>query len=230
MKKAEKIVKKTKKSNSALSVFNLKGKSTSEINVPLWLKKIKPNMKLIAQYVRVYQGNQRQGTVSTKTRGEVKGSTRKIYRQKGTGGARHGSRKAPIFVGGGLVGGPKPKEYKYSLNKKQRNKVFSYAFAVAVKNNIVNLISSSVVDKIPPKTKEAGKFLQSMGYEKNERVLFILEVITDNFKRAFRNIPMVSYKDVKSLSAYDLLSFSRIFITEKAFEMILSSIKDHENK
>ena len=230
MEKTKKIVKKQISKKSGIPVFNLKGKVVSEVVLPVWLKKVNPNMNLIAQYVRIYQMNQRQGTVSTKARSEVKGSTRKIYRQKGTGRARHGSIKAPIFVGGGIVGGPRPKKYELSLSKKQKKRVFIYALSLAVNNKLIKLVESNSINKISPKTKEADKFLKNMGYGK-DKILLVLENMTDNFKRAFRNLPRVKYREMKSLNAYDLISFQSILMTNKALEFILSLAKSrNENK
>src|SRR3989339_216040 len=112
------------KKNITLSVrvFSIDGKEkkTIELNKNIFDVKVSPS--LLAQAVRVYLANQRAGTASSKTRSEVVGSTRKIYRQKGTGKARHGSLKAPIFVGGGVVGGPKPRDFSLKINKKQKTK------------------------------------------------------------------------------------------------------------
>src|SRR3989338_9847754 len=94
---------------------------------------VEASPRLLAQYVRVYLANRRQGTASAKTRAEVKGSTRKIYKQKGTGKARHGDIKAPIFIGGGVVGGPIPRDFSLKFNKKQKRKVLFYALTLKLK-------------------------------------------------------------------------------------------------
>ena len=205
-------------------------KTKKEIEVPVWIKKIKINKNLLAQYVYVYLNNQRKGTVSTKTRGEVVGSTKKIYRQKGTGRARHGSIKAPIFVGGGVVGGPKPKDFSKKLNKKQKRKALIYALTLASKED--NIMTSDKLFKVKSKTKIAFEQLKKEGIEAGkERVLLVYgKDVGDNFKRAVRNINNLSYKDVNSINAYDLLLKQKIVFERKAFESFLSSLKQDENK
>src|SRR3989344_7204583 len=112
---------KAKKSGSlTVPVYEISGKEKGSLSLPKEAFSVDVNKALLAQAVRVYQSNQRQGTASTKTRGEVVGSTRKIYRQKGTGRARHGDIKAPIFVGGGVAHGPKSANYRKSISQKMR--------------------------------------------------------------------------------------------------------------
>src|SRR5581483_3879222 len=116
------------------SVYDLKGKAIGRVTLPSEVFGVEENPHLLAQAVRVYLANQRQGTVSTKTRGEVQGSTRKIYRQKGTGRARHGGIRAPIFVHGGIVFGPKPREFSLSMPQKMRRLALFTALSGKVKD------------------------------------------------------------------------------------------------
>src|SRR3989338_4919632 len=136
-KKAIKTVKKTetKKSSAGLTipVYDLNGKEKGTVELAKEIFAVEASPKLLAQYVRVYLANRRQGTASTKTRGEITGSTRKIYKQKGTGRDRHGDIKAPIFVGGGTVGGPKPRDYSLKFNKKQTKKALFYSLSLKFK-------------------------------------------------------------------------------------------------
>src|SRR3989338_10897476 len=111
-----------KKTSPSLVIYNIEGKEEKTIELPKDIFSVSANPSLLAQAVRVYLVNQRQGNVKVKTRSEVIGSTRKIYRQKGTGKARHGAIKAPIFVGGGVAHGPKQKDYNLKFNKKMRKK------------------------------------------------------------------------------------------------------------
>src|SRR3989344_6756187 len=160
IKKETKTVKKNnpKKSGEGLTipVYNLEGKEVKTLDVPKEIFSVKPNPKLLAQYVRVYLTNNRQGTASTKTRGEVRGSTRKIYRQKGTGRARHGAITAPIFVGGGVVFGPKPRDYSRKLPQKMKKAALFSALTAKRIDNAVKVIGN--LDTIVPKTKEMAKF------------------------------------------------------------------------
>ena len=113
------------------------------------------------QYVHIYLTNQRQGTVSTKTRSEVRGSTRKIYRQKGTGRARHGAKKAPIFVGGGITFGPKPRIFALSMNKKQKKLALVSALSYALKEKKIS--GAQERPSMEPKTKIHARFLKNAG-------------------------------------------------------------------
>src|SRR3989338_5152877 len=121
-------------------VFDTKGALKKTIDLPKEIFGVQENNILLAQAVRVYLANQRQGTVSTKTRGEVAGSTRKIYRQKGTGRARHGSIRAPIFVHGGLVFGPKPRDYSMKFPKKMRKAALASALSSKVNDAQVKVV------------------------------------------------------------------------------------------
>lgn len=199
------------------------------VEIPAWIKKIKVNKNLLAQYIYVYLSNQRQGTASTKTRGEVVGSTRKIYRQKGTGGARHGSRKAPIFVGGGVVGGPKPKDYSKKLTKKQRRRALIYAFSLAFKdkNIIVGKFSFNKISK----TKDAVNFLRKIKVvPKKDKVLMVFDGMEEKLKRAFRNIEGVTYKNLSSLNAYDFLLQQKIVFNKDVFDKFINFLGKDETK
>src|SRR3989344_7875158 len=127
-------------------VFDLSGKVTTTVTLPEYLFGAKVNRPLMAQAVRVYLANQRAGTQSTKTRGEVDGSTRKIYRQKGTGRARHGGIRAPIFVGGGIAHGPKPHDFSRELPQKMRRAALFSALSGKLKDGEVKIMKN--LDKI----------------------------------------------------------------------------------
>src|SRR6266404_5428662 len=121
----------------SVAVVGIDGKVSGKVSLPGEMFGEKVNKALLAQAVRVYLANQRQGNASTKTRGEVDGSTAKIYRQKGTGRARHGSKRAPIFVKGGIVFGPKPRDFSLSLPQKMKRKALFSALSAKVKDKEV---------------------------------------------------------------------------------------------
>src|SRR4030067_502896 len=118
----KKTAKKEIKNKLETAVYNPDGKVMKKISLPSDVFDVEVKAELLNMAVRIYQANQRLGTHKAKTRGQVTGSTRKIYRQKGTGRARHGDIKAPIFIGGGVVGGPKPRDFSLKLSKKQIKK------------------------------------------------------------------------------------------------------------
>lgn len=211
-------VKIEKKDNLSLPVYDFKAKEIDSLSLPKEIFKFKINEKLLAQSVRVYLANQRQGTVSTKDRGEVAGSTRKIYRQKGTGRARHGSIKAPIFVGGGIVGGPKPRDYSLKINKKQKKQAIFASLSLQLKNKNIIIFSDKILS-IEPKTKKIFELLKNFNLN-DKKVLFVLPKIEKKFILAARNIKKVDFIDAKSINAYKILSYQKLIFFESSIEEI----------
>ena len=181
------------------------------------LLQFKPNPTLLAQYVRVYLANQREGNASTKTRAEVGGTTKKIYKQKGTGGARHGSLKAPIYKGGGVVGGPKPAEYRLQLSKKQRQGTLTSAVAYQVQRGLVSVVESDIV-KLPPKTKTITSFLKKTELNGNKTLFILPDSKSIGLIKSARNIEGVSITHMGSLNAYEILQAKNIIVVADAFE------------
>jgi large subunit ribosomal protein L4 len=227
---AEKTVKTkdpAKKSGLSISVYDIKGAEIKNLELPKELFSVAANNELLAQYVRVYLSNKHQGTASTKTRGDVAGSTRKIYRQKGTGRARHGSIKAPIFVGGGVVGGPKPRDYSLRLNKKQKRKALFMALTLKQKEHNIIAIDNALT--IEAKTKLVAGFLSTLGLA-NKRTLFIFPKIgKNNFILASRNIPLASLVDVFTLNPYNLLQAHKVIFVDNALSVLEKHVSKNEN-
>lgn len=211
---------KTTKMESALTVvvYDIKGKEVGTIELPKEVFGAKINPVLMAQAVRVYLANQRQGDANTKTRGQVDGSTRKIYRQKGTGRARHGGVRAPIFVGGGIAHGPKIKEYALSLSKKMKKAAVISALSQMVKDGKIKVISG--FDKIEPKTKIAAQALSTMNVKK---ALLVMPKHSDNVLRAARNIEKVKVVSAALLTTYDILNAGTLVLMKEAIEVIGST-------
>ena len=199
---------KVPKSGLTVEVLDTKGKSTGTVDLPKEIFGVAINKGLIAQAVRVYLANQRRGTVSTKTRGEVQGSSRKIYRQKGTGRARHGSIRAPIFVHGGLVFGPKPRDYSLVLPQNMRRKALFSALSARVKDGAITIVGG--LEKIQPKTKLMAQALQNVGIPDKKRNVLIILPKTEKEKaniivRAARNIEGVSITFANQLNTYTVM-------------------------
>ncbi|MGB9707447.1 MAG: 50S ribosomal protein L4 [Microgenomates group bacterium] len=218
----KKTEKKSKISDLEIPVFNLSGQTDKKLSLSKKIFSVKVNEKLLATYVRVYLANQRQGTASTKTQGEVSGSTRKIYRQKGTGRARHGSLKAPIFVGGGVVGGPKPRDFSLKMNKKQKRLALFSALTLKVKEKNILIFSSEILN-IQPKTKEALKILEKSNILGEKNLFIFSHFKKKNFLLALRNIPGVNFVEVKTLNPYLVLNYKKIIF----FEDALKTLEDH---
>lgn len=187
------------------SIYNTKGEKISQAAVVTKTNDLPFSPSLLAQAVRVYLANQRQGTVKTKTRGEVAGSTRKIYRQKGTGRARHGDIKAPIFVGGGIIFGPRPKDARLKLNKKMSKKAFQLSLLDKIKNQKLVVITG--LSKIAAKTKTLIQILEKIFSKGIDKEKFLLIYSGEkNLRLAFRNIPNINGALVDTVNTYQLLS------------------------
>jgi large subunit ribosomal protein L4 len=212
-----------------MKVLDLKGKEIKEITLKKEIFASPVNERLIAQYVRVYLANQRQGTASTKMRGEVVGSTRKIYRQKGTGKARHGDIRAPIFVGGGVTFGPKPRDYSLKMNKKQQRKALFDSLTLKYKNNQIEGLEDGFL-KIEPKTKVLYLFLKQTNNNKRKTLLVLPKIEKNNLILASRNIPNLAIVAADSINAYNVLNSEKIFFVEKALELFVNHFfKKNEN-
>jgi large subunit ribosomal protein L4 len=219
----------TKKEGISLDVHNLEGKVVESLALPEEVFGVKINEQLLAQAVRVHLGNRRQGTVSTKTRGEVDGSTRKIYRQKGTGRARHGGIRAPIFVHGGIVFGPKPRDYSLSLPKKMKKAALFSALTAKVQDGNLKLLAG--LEKIEPKTKKFAETMNKLGLtDKKKKILFITNKDIDTVKKAGRNIPGVHIMAAARLNAYDVLNNKQLILMKEAVEEIKNHFIKEETK
>ncbi|MGH9858113.1 MAG: 50S ribosomal protein L4, partial [Acidobacteriota bacterium] len=175
-----------------VNVLGLDGKVIGKMSLPGEIFGEKVNKALLAQAVRVYLANQRQGNASTKTRGEVDGSTRKIYRQKGTGRARHGSLRAPIFVKGGIVFGPKPRDFSLSMPQKMKRKALFSALSAKIQDQQLTVMSG--LEDMKPKTKAFVALLKSLSMEdKKQKALVITASDLANAKRAGSNIQGINF-------------------------------------
>jgi len=194
-----------------LTIYNSEGKQSSAIEVDKKWEKIIINPKTLAQYVHIYLTNQRQGTASAKTRGEVIGSTRKIYKQKGTGRARHGSRKAPIFVGGGVVGGPKPRQFSARFNKQQLTITIQAALAIKLKEKAIIVLEDAALQMLA-KTKSYAQMFDQINPKHHECLLLLTEDYK-NVRRACNNIPYISMEILRNLNPYIILRYRLIIMT-----------------
>ncbi len=202
-----------------IPVYNADGTHTDSIELPKEIFNIEVNNKLLAQYVRVYLYNNREYNASTKTRGEVTGSTRKIYRQKGTGRARHGSIKAPVFVGGGVVFGPRPRNNSLQMNKKQKQKALLVALSQKAHDGAVMCVSNEVLH-IDPKTKNVSSLLVKMGVQNKKNMIIIHSDDKNTLSLGARNIPYISVIDVGSINPYSIINTEILTFTKEAIEVL----------
>lgn len=202
-----------------VKIYDLKGAETESISVAAQIFNAKVNQRLLTQYMHVYLTNQRQGTASTKTRSEVTASSKKIYRQKGTGRARHGAISAPIFVGGGVAGGPKPKEYSLKLNKKQKKAALFSSLTMQFKQgNIIGLTDE--IRTIEPKTKVAAATLSSVLPNKEKSLIVLPDLKTDNFALAVRNLQNIDLVDARNINPYLILKHRKIIFLKNALQVL----------
>lgn len=191
------------------------GKETGTLSLSKEAFGVASNPAVLSQYVRVYLANQRQGNASTKTRSEVVGSTKKIFKQKGTGRARHGSIKAPIFVGGGVAGGPKPRDYSLKMSKKQRKQALFQALTAKQKEKNVWGLSNEFLT-MKPKTASFYKTLKTAGIGGKRTLVLVPKKDKNGLVLAGRNIEGVTFEEVKNVNAYEVMRTSNLLIVEDA--------------
>lgn len=211
------ISKPAKKTSLTVDVFDTKGKVSGSVTLPQEIFGAKINKELLSQAVRVYLANQRTGTASTKDRGEVHGTTKKVWQQKGTGRARHGSKRAPIFVHGGIAFGPRPHDFSLKLSKKMKIRALFSAFSSKVKEKELRVVSG--LEKIEPKTKIMAKCLKNLGIQDEKKVLLITPTGTnvfDNVYRSARNIEGVHISNSNNLNVYKVLDNKLIILMKDA--------------
>jgi large subunit ribosomal protein L4 len=199
-------------------VLDTKGKATSDkITLSDSIYGIEPNDHAIYLDVKQYLANQRQGTHKSKERADITGSTRKIKKQKGTGTARAGSIKSPIFRGGGRAFGPRPRNYRFSLNTKMKRVARRSALSLKAKEEGIFILDGLKFDT--PKTKEFKSILTALKLE-SEKVLFIVSKENDNAYKSAKNIKNTKVVSADSLNTYDVLNARKIVIAKDAVEVI----------
>ena len=208
------------------NLLNISGGKSESIDVSDKIMKLKFNHKLVKYVIDWQLNHQKPRVAKTKQRNEIRGSTKKIYAQKGTGQARHASKKAPLFVGGGQAHGPKGAVYKIKkINKKVRK--LALAQTLAKKNTDKQLHILSDVKKEVKKTKEFNKFLQS---NKLGNALIVSDKDSEkNFSRSARNIKNVKIINDEGANIYDMLKFTNVIITSTSIKKIETRLLDEKN-
>jgi large subunit ribosomal protein L4 len=203
-----------------LTVYKINGETTDrKVVLKDEIFAIEPNDHAIYLDVKQIMANKRQGTHKSKERGEIAGSTRKIKRQKGTGTARAGSIKSPVFRGGGRVFGPQPRDYSFKLNKKVKRIARKSALTYKAEGQSIMVVEDFNFDS--PKTKDFIGMLKAFQLD-NKKVLLVTSETKSNVYLSARNIQKVKYLNANSINTYDILNANKIILVEGALEKIES--------
>jgi large subunit ribosomal protein L4 len=201
-----------------LKVYKIDGSETEEtVELPSDIFEIEPNMHLIHQVVRTYLSNQRQGTHKTKERSEVRGGGKKPWRQKGRGTSRAGTTRSPLWVGGGTIHGPRPREYRLDIPKKAARLARKSALSLKAKSGEIMIVEDMKFDK--PSTKDMNGILKNLNIDK-KKILMLLSEGNKNIYLSGRNLPKMNLLTASDASTYDLINNNMILIQKGAFESL----------
>ncbi len=199
-----------------INIINMKNEPVEKFDFPDEIASADPNPALVYEIVRQYRAGGRQGTHATKTRGLVSGSGRKLWKQKGTGRARIGSIRSPLWRHGGTVFGPQPRDYSYSVPSKKRIAALRSVLAEKVKNNSVFIVDEIVFEN--PKSKAALEFIKTL--QLTNRTLFVDARSNKNLQLSVRNLANVKFSSVASLNIFDALKYRNLVISKPAFTQL----------
>lgn len=199
-----------------LTVVNQEGSEVGNIELSDLVFGIEPNKHVLFDTVIMQQAEQRQGTHATKNRSAVRGGGRKPWRQKGTGRARHGSIRSPIWVGGGVVFGPSPRKYGVKLPRKVRRLALKSAFSTKAQEENVIVVDALTLEA--PKTKEMVTILNNL--EAGEKALIVIEEANEAIMKSARNLPGVTVQTAGSVKVLDILNHDKLILTQSAVEKI----------
>jgi large subunit ribosomal protein L4 len=191
-----------------VKIHNVRGEVVGELELSedVFGAEVKPHLHW--EVVRAQRAARRQGTHATKTRSTVSGTTKKVYRQKGTGNARHGSRKSPVYVGGGVSHGPQPRKYAFHVPKKVRRAALCSALSTRVRNGELVVVDAFGFEQ--PKTRQAVHALRSLGVANG---LVVAAVEDAALHLSMRNIPFIKYIRAEGVNVYDVLKYDRLVLT-----------------
>jgi large subunit ribosomal protein L4 len=202
-----------------VNVLNISGKETgAKVQLPESVFGIEPNDHAIYLDVKQFLANQRQGTHKSKQRNEIAGSTRKLYKQKGTGGARAGSVKSPLFNGGGRVFGPQPRDYSFKLNKKLKSLARKSALSYKAKDNNILILEDFSFDSI--KTKNYIKMEADLNVTNDKTLLVVAGAENNNVYLSSRNLKKTKVISVEQLNTYDVLNAGKLLLTTGAVKTL----------
>ena len=202
-----------------LPLFSKEGKNTGTVTVDEKLFGDKIRKRLLHQVIVIHEANQREGNAHTKTRGEVEGSTKKMWPQKHTGMARMGTKRSPIWVKGGIVFGPRTREYRLGITDSMKRAALNSAILGKIKDKEVSVIEGVDFDK--PQTKEMAKLMKAIGFKRT--VLLAIPKHNDKVWLSARNLQDLSVRPVGELNAYDVVKHKDILLTRGALDALVSA-------
>ena len=202
-----------------LDVLNIKGTKTGRtVELPADIFEVEPNDHVIYLAVKQYLAAQRQGTHKVKTRMEVKGSSKKLHKQKGTGGSRKGNIRNPLYKGGGTIFGPKPRGYDFKLNRKVKDLAKISALSYKAKANSILVVED--IELKAPKTSEMVKILGGLKLA-GKKALFVIPEYNENLHLSLRNIPNLESSQLADVNTYDIVNAEILVLTESAANMFV---------
>ena len=201
-----------------LNVYNIKGEDTGKkVTLEDGVFGIEPNDHIIYMDVKQYMANKRQGTAKSKERSEISGSTRKLGRQKGGGGARRGDVKSPVMIGGGRVFGPKPRDYSFKLNKKEKALARRSALSYKMRDEAITVVEDFTFET--PKTKEFLAVVKNLNIE-NKKLLVVIPENNDPVYLSARNLQKAKITTVSELNTYKILDASHMVLLESSVDAL----------
>ncbi len=211
-----------KKNRIVMPVVDMGNKVVEEIELDAHVFDGSVKKKTLYQAIVGYRANRRLGLAETKTRGEVSGGGKKPWRQKGTGRARHGSTRSPLWRHGGVVFGPHPRDFSYTMPQQIRNEALRSSLNAKIASGDVVLVEK--IHVLAPKTKEFAKFLGALKLPATS-ILCVLESVTENIKRSARNIQGLQLADSSSLNAYDVMNTQKIILSRDSLKNLTKRLK-----
>jgi len=205
-------------------ILNIQGKKTGRtVELPEEIFGIEPNDHVIYLAVKQYLAAQRQGTHKVKTRMEVQGSSKKLHRQKGTGGSRKGNLRNPLYKGGGTIFGPKPRDYDFKLNRKVKDLAKMSALSHKAKGNSIVVVEDIKLDA--PKTKQFTDALKALSIA-DKKILFVLPDNSDNLYLSLRNLPTVEGVLLADVNTYDIVNADVLVLSESAAKVFAEDVTE----
>lgn len=209
----------------SVTVYRRDGSEAGSIELPDDIFGIEPSIPVIHQTVKAYLTNQRQGTASTKTRSEVDVTKSKPWRQKGTGRARSGSANSPVWVGGGIVFGPKPRKHHEHVSKKNRQLALKSVYSIKAAEDSIKVVEDFTLDQ--PKSKEIASMLKALGIDKN-KTIFLFGGKDDVLYKSSRNIPKLNVQIAEHTNAYEVMNSDVVLFMKSAIGRVTEMLQGGE--